>query len=107
MDNDELYSRLSRHGRIDRHESGTDRRSEPRVMIFLKGTLVCDDQQHDVVTRDVSRNGVGLISHQAVAVGGAVSLELQTPWDETVTRQVEILRCDESSGFFDVAGLFA
>lgn len=76
-------------------------------MIFLKGTLVSGDQQVDVVTRDVSRNGVGLISQQSLEVGGTVSLQLQLPWDETVTRQIKILRCDESSGFFDVAGLFA
>ncbi len=106
MDNDELYTRLNRYGRIDRHESDSDRRSEPRVMIILRATLVCDEQRYDVVTRHLSRTGVGFISYQPIDVGLTANLELTTPWDETVIRQVKIVRCDESSGFCDAAGLF-
>lgn len=106
MDNDELYSRLSRHGRIDRDEAGNDRRLEPRVMLFLKATLVCDGHPSDTVTRDISRAGVGLVCQQSVEVGSTASLKLKTPWDEIVTRRIEILRCDQKSGFYDVAGLF-
>jgi hypothetical protein len=106
MENDELFRSLSRHGRIDRSEMASDRRSQPRVMIFLTATLIIDDQQHEVVTRDISRNGVGLVCHEPIDVGRVVGLQLKTPWDEIITRQVEILRCFQSSGFFDVAGLF-
>jgi hypothetical protein len=106
MENDELFRTLSRHGRIDRFEAANDRRSQPRVMIFLKATLVLDDQLHEVVTRDISRNGVGLVCQHPLEVGRTVSLQLKMPWDEVVTRDVEILRCFQSSGFFDVAALF-
>lgn len=107
MDNDELYSRLGRHGRIDRHESGSNRRSEPRVMVMLKGTLHDEGHQYSVVTRDVSRNGVGIISDRPIHLGRTVTLELALPWDEVVSREVEIIRCDESTGFYDLAGMFA
>lgn len=107
MDNDELFSRLSRHGRIDRYKSGNNRRSEPRVMVMLKATLHDEDSEYPVVTRDVSRNSVGIISDRPIDLGRSVTLDLALPWDEVVSCEVEIIRCDESTGFYDLAGMFA
>ena len=76
-------------------------------MVFLKGSIDSDDEQFAVVTRDVSRGGVGLISYQQFEVGSTLRLELSLPWNATVTRQIRIVRCDEKSGFYDVAGVFA
>jgi len=106
MDNDELYSRLSRHGRIDRYESGSNRRAEPRVMVMLKATLRDDGDDFSVVTRDVSRTSVGIISDRPIDPGRTVRLELTLPWDEVISRDLEIVRCVESTGFYDLAGKY-
>ncbi len=106
MDNDELYRRLTSHGRIYHYEAEHERREQPRVMVFLKGSIQSDEEQFAVVTRDVSRSGVGLISYQPFEVGCTLMLELSVPWNATITREIRIVRCEEKSGFYDVAGVF-
>ena len=76
-------------------------------MVMLKGTLHDEGHQYSVVTRDVSRNSVGIISDRPIHLGRTVRLELALPWDEVISREVEIIRCVESTGFYDLGGMFA
>jgi hypothetical protein len=75
-------------------------------MIILKATVHHEGHQHAVRTRDISRTSIGLISDQPIDPGNVVRLDLVLPSDEVVNRQLEIKRCDERTGFYEVAGLF-
>lgn len=95
-----------------RPSDGPERRAQPRYAISLPVDVQPLNADHHpcgparrVVTRDISEQGIGLLSDRPIETQ-YLRIEIPTPSGEPVEALVEVLRCRRHAFLYDIGGRF-